>query len=55
MLHDFDCATKIELDKAEQDRKDTASVFLAELVSIKQDALETCEAATNISGGTEDT
>ena len=53
VLQDFECVSKMESAKVEQDRKDTASAFVAELASIKQDALDAYSAATEISSGIE--
>ena len=54
MLHDFEHTTKIESDKADKDRKDAASAFLAESSSSKQDALDIYSAVTKIAGETEE-
>ena len=54
MLKDFELTALAELEKVEQDRNVAASTVLAELASMKQDALDTCAAATNVNFNTED-
>ena len=54
VLQYFECAAMLETEKAEQDLKATAFTFLAELVSMKQNALEACTDATKISVKNED-
>ena len=53
VLQDFECASKMESTKVEQDIKDTASTFVAELASIKKDSLEAHSDATSIASGIE--
>ena len=45
MLQDFERAAVLETEKSEKDRKVTASTFLAELASMKQEALDACTTA----------
>ena len=54
MLRDYELAASAESEKAEQDRKVTASSVLAELASTKNDAHDACAAATNAKIKTED-
>ena len=54
MLQDFEHKAALESEKAGQDRKVTAFAFLTELESMKQDALDTCAAATKVNVKTED-
>ena len=53
-VHDvFEYVSKMESSKVEQDRKDTASEFVSELASIKQDSLKTYYSKTVIASGIE--
>ena len=53
-LQCFERAAALESQKSEEDRKVTASVFLAELASKKKATLDACAAATKANLKTED-
>ena len=53
VLQDFEHVQKMESAKVEQDRKDTASAFVAELASIKEDALKSYSSTTVIGSSIE--
>ena len=53
VLYDFEHVPKMEYSKLEQDKKYTASTFVSELASIKQDVLEAYSYETTISSGIE--